>query len=89
MPSLSHELLLQLLRQQPTLAADLLREALDIRLPKYTAARIESADLTDIKPTEYRADLVVMAAVPARRHTHDVGPAARAPIPIAVLQIAQ
>jgi hypothetical protein len=29
-------------------------------LPEFTEARIESADLTEIQPTEYRADLVVL-----------------------------
>jgi hypothetical protein len=37
-----------------------LRDALHIGLPAYRNARIEAADLTDIKPTEYRADLVVV-----------------------------
>ena len=32
-------------------------------LPAYSEARIDSADLTDVQPAEYRADLVV----PARR----------------------
>ena len=28
-------------------------------VPEYTEARIDSADLTEIQPTEYRADLVI------------------------------
>jgi hypothetical protein len=36
------------------------REALDVRVPKYSDARVESADLTDIQPKEYRADLIVL-----------------------------
>ena len=34
-------------------------EALGVKLPPYTAARLTSADLTDIRPAEYRADVVV------------------------------
>jgi hypothetical protein len=59
-PSQLHEALLLLFRNRPTLAPGLLREALRIELPSYTEARIEAADLTDVEPAEYRADLVVM-----------------------------
>lgn len=59
MPSQSHEMLLLLFRNRPALAVDLLVESLGIELPEYTEVRIESADLTDVVPTEYRADLVV------------------------------
>ena len=60
MPSLLHEALLQLFRNRPELAAELLREALQIELPAYTEARIESADFSQLAPTEYHADLVVL-----------------------------
>jgi hypothetical protein len=33
--------------------------ALGIKVPPYTSTRVDSADLTDIQPAEYRADLVV------------------------------
>lgn len=42
------------------LAPELLRDALDVKLPKFTEARIDSADLTNVQPAEYRADLVVL-----------------------------
>jgi hypothetical protein len=60
MPSFHHEALLQLFRNRPRLAPELLRDALHLRLPEFIEARIESADLTDIQPAEYRADLVVL-----------------------------
>jgi hypothetical protein len=60
MVSQLHEALLLLFRNRPTLAAELLRDALHVELPEYTEARIDSADLTDIQPAEYRADLVVL-----------------------------
>jgi hypothetical protein len=59
MPSVTYEWLVQLFRSRPTLAPELLHEALHVELPKYTEARIDSADLTDVQPAEYRADLVV------------------------------
>lgn len=60
MPSPLHEALLLLFRNRPALAPELLREALHFEPPPYSEARIDSADLTEIQPTEYRADLVVL-----------------------------
>src|SRR5687768_11336550 len=60
MPSHPHEWLVELFRNRPLLAPELLRDALHVDLPRFTEARIDSADLTDIQPTEYRADLVVL-----------------------------
>jgi hypothetical protein len=60
MPSQLHEALLLLFRNRPTLAPELMRDALHCDLPAFTEARIDSADLTDVKPAEYRADLVVL-----------------------------
>ena len=60
MPSQLHETLLLLFRNRPELAPELLREALKVEMPEYSEARIDSADLTEVTPTEYRADLVVL-----------------------------
>jgi hypothetical protein len=60
MPSQLHEALLSLFRNRPQLAAELLRDALHVPLPQCTQVRIESAELTDVQPAEYRADLVVL-----------------------------
>jgi hypothetical protein len=60
MPSLTHEALVQLFRNRPELAPELLREALQVELPAYTEVRIESADFSQLAPTEYHADLVVL-----------------------------
>ena len=60
MPSQLHEALLQLFRNRPSLAPELLRDALHFELPAYTEVRIDAAELTDIQPAEYRADLVVL-----------------------------
>ena len=59
MPSHLHEALLLLFRNRPTLAPELLRDALHRELPPYSEVRIDSADLTEIPPAEYRADLVM------------------------------
>jgi hypothetical protein len=58
MPSYLHELLLLLFRNRCGSAADLLRE-LDVQLPEYDEIRADSSDLSDLRPAEYRADLVL------------------------------
>ncbi|MDI1437267.1 hypothetical protein [Polyangium sorediatum] len=60
MPSLSHEAIVELFRNRPVLAAEILREAFDVALPSFTEARIESAELGDVMPRELRADLLVL-----------------------------
>ena len=59
MVSMLHEGLLQLFRNRPRLAPELL-EVLEVKLPSYTEARVESAEFNQVVPTEYRADLVVL-----------------------------
>jgi hypothetical protein len=58
MLSRDHAVLLELFRSRSTSAMTLLRE-LAVELPDYDDIRIGSADLTEIVPTEYRADLVL------------------------------
>lgn len=60
MPSLQHEALIQLFRNRPRMAADLLEGSLHVPIPLYNRARIESGDLAELTPTEYRADAVVV-----------------------------
>ena len=60
MPSMAHEILVDLFKNRPALAAEILVEVLGISLPAYTEARVASADLTEIQPAEYRADVVVL-----------------------------
>lgn len=60
MLSIAHEILLDLFKNRPSLAAEILDEVLGIPLPAYTEARITSNDLTEIRPAEYRADAVVL-----------------------------
>jgi hypothetical protein len=60
MPSMEHEVYLDLFKNRPSLAAEILVEALGVSLPPYTKARLASTDLTEIQPAEYRADAVVV-----------------------------
>ncbi|HEX4960206.1 MAG TPA: hypothetical protein VF173_05160 [Thermoanaerobaculia bacterium] len=60
MPSMAHEILVDLFKNRPSLAAEILVEVLGVSLPAYTGARLASIDLTEIQPAEYRADVVVV-----------------------------
>jgi hypothetical protein len=60
MPSMAHEILVDLFKNRPSLGPELLTEALGVELPAYTEARLASIDLTQIRPAEYRADIVVL-----------------------------
>jgi len=66
MPSYLHELLLLLFRNRSGSAADLLRE-LDVQLPEYDEVHTESSDLSNVRPAEYRADLVLFLARGAQK----------------------
>jgi len=59
MPSQLHEALLLLFRNRAVLAPGLLRDVLHVELPAFTEARIDSENLTDVQPAEYRPDLVI------------------------------
>ncbi|HVW68610.1 MAG TPA: DUF4351 domain-containing protein [Steroidobacteraceae bacterium] len=67
MPSYLHELILLLFRNRSGSAADLLRE-LEVQLPEHDEIRAESSDLSNLRPAEYRADLVLFLL----RRTHKV-----------------
>jgi hypothetical protein len=57
---MAHEILVDLFKSRPSLAAELLVEALGVALPSYSEARLASIDLTQVQPAEYRADVVVV-----------------------------
>jgi hypothetical protein len=50
MPSLLHEGIIALVRERPELAADRLRELLQVSLPAFTEARLAEATLNDLVP---------------------------------------
>jgi hypothetical protein len=60
MPSMAHEVLVDLFRNRPEMAAELLVEVLGAEVPAYTEARLVSVDLTEARPAEYSADAVVL-----------------------------
>jgi hypothetical protein len=60
MPSFDHEVLVDLIRNRPVLAAEILGEILGFALPNHDEARLASVDLTETQPVEYRADVVVL-----------------------------
>lgn len=62
MPSHLHETLIEMFRDRPLLAAEILRGPLHITVPDFDEARLSSGDLNDVTPTEYRADAVVTLA---------------------------
>jgi hypothetical protein len=53
-----HESLILLFRNRPASAAELLCQ-IGVQLPEYDEVFVESADLNDLRPAEYRADLVL------------------------------
>lgn len=59
MPSPLHEALIELFRHRPSLAGELLQEPLGLTLPDWHKARLDSGELPDLRPTEFRADAVV------------------------------
>jgi hypothetical protein len=52
--------LIELIRRKPEFVADLLREVLHVEVPTFTEARLAEANLTELVPTEYHADAVVL-----------------------------
>jgi len=59
MPSMQHEILVELFRNRPSLAAEMLVESFGVALPPYDEASVASENVTQIQPAEYRADLVI------------------------------
>ena len=60
MPSMAHEILVDLFKNRPSLAAEIMAEVLGFPIPPYAQARLASTDLSEIQPAEYRADAVVV-----------------------------
>src|ERR1700722_14074278 len=54
MPSLSHEGLVLLFRNQPELALTMLRDVLKVNLPEYERATVVNIDLSDVTSVDRR-----------------------------------
>ncbi|XXY44926.1 hypothetical protein WME91_33500 [Sorangium sp. So ce269] len=63
MPSVTHEALVELFKNRPRLAAEMLQDALGQPVPAFTEARVESSDFTEIVPSDRRADVIVVLLV--------------------------
>lgn len=59
MPSIDHEVMLQLFRNRPELAVTLLR-SLTVAIPDHVSVEVGSAEFNQVVPTEYQADTVVL-----------------------------
>jgi hypothetical protein len=60
MPSITHEAPIELIRQHPELAVDLLRAVTDIKLPGTPSVAISATDMSEVIPKQYLADMVVV-----------------------------
>jgi hypothetical protein len=60
MPSLTHEAPIELIRQHPELAVDLLRSVTDIELPGQPSVTLSATDMSEVIPKQYLADVVVV-----------------------------
>lgn len=59
-PSLVHEGVIALIRDNPAFAARVLRDLLHVEVPRFRAARLTEAALPQLVPVEYHADAVVL-----------------------------
>ena len=64
MVSIQHEGLVLLFRNRPEMVVGLLRDQLGVKLPEYETATVVEADITEVTPTERKADLVVVLEGP-------------------------
>lgn len=62
MPSVTHEAPIELIRQNPALAVELLRAIADLPLPVEADISLGPTDLTDVVPAKYLADVVVVVS---------------------------
>ena len=60
MPSISHEGPLDLVRQHPEIAVDLIAGTPGIRLPRQPAVSLAPTDMSAVVPVQYLADMVVL-----------------------------
>jgi hypothetical protein len=62
MPSITHEAPIELIRQHPGLAVELLRSMSDVDLPAEIAVSLGPTDLTEVVPIKFLADVLVIVA---------------------------
>ena len=62
MPSVTHEAPIELIRQHPGLAVELLQAMSDVDLPSDIAVSLGPTDLSEVVPVKFLADAVVIVA---------------------------
>ena len=62
MPSVTHEAPIELIRQHPDLAVELLQAMSDVDLPAEIAVSLGPTDLSEVVPVKFLADAVVIVA---------------------------
>ena len=62
MPSVTHEAPIELIRQHPDLAVQLLQAMSDVDLPSEIAVSLGPTDLSEVVPMKFLADAVVIVA---------------------------
>ncbi len=67
MASSAHEVLVEVFRRRPELAANLLSASLGVELPAFDSATVEAADAAALVPTEHRADNVIALSAGGER----------------------
>lgn len=60
MPSRMHEGLIQIFRNRPALAVEVLRDLLHAEVPAYSTIQLEKLDLAEIKLSQSQPDLIVL-----------------------------
>jgi hypothetical protein len=65
----THEALVELFKNRPTLAAEMLHDALRQPVPAFTEVRVESSGLAEVIPSDRRADVIVLLLVRERERS--------------------
>ncbi len=68
MPSMIHEGLIQIFRNRPALAVEVLRDLLHAEVPAFSTIQLEELDLNEIKLSQFKPDLIVLLADGAPVH---------------------
>ena len=75
MPSMSHEGPLDLVRDHPEIAVELVRGTVGVELPGQLAVSLAPTDMSAVVPVQYLADMVVLISDARDRVTSSTDPA--------------
>jgi len=71
MPSMSHEGPLDLVRDHPEIAVELVRGTVGVELPGQLAVSLAPTDMSAVVPVQYLADMVVLISDPGGDDDHE------------------